>query len=186
LKFHIRAWLSGQILHTVEIPKETPLYAPDLRGISLENAQLNGADLRYANLAGVCLRGARLREAILDHANLSGADLSYTDLTGATLKEANLNQAIFYPCQMPKRGGALWGAKFSPDSEAAAESSRMAQEMARRNGIRPGSVAYGLLDGIYNWSSKPVPSLSPESMPIRQFLAFKKMTLASLADSACL
>jgi uncharacterized protein YjbI with pentapeptide repeats len=59
----------NQILHTVEIAKETPLYAPDLRGISLETAQLNGADLRNANLSGVCLRGARLREAMLEYAN---------------------------------------------------------------------------------------------------------------------
>jgi hypothetical protein len=48
-KFHIREWRSGQILHAVEIAKETPLHAPDLRGISLENAMLNGADLRSAN-----------------------------------------------------------------------------------------------------------------------------------------
>ena len=56
--FHIRAWPTGQIPHTVEIAKETPLYAPDLRGISLENVQPDGADLRHANLSGVSLRGA--------------------------------------------------------------------------------------------------------------------------------
>jgi hypothetical protein len=34
-KFHIRsAFSGGRILHTVEIAGETPLYAPDLRGIS--------------------------------------------------------------------------------------------------------------------------------------------------------
>src|SRR5258707_9577318 len=110
-------WRGDKILATVEIAKETPLYAPDLRGISLENANLAGADLRHANLAGVSLRGARLREAILDHANLESADLTYTDLTGATLNNTNLDGTIFYPCQMPKRAGALYGAKFSPSSE---------------------------------------------------------------------
>jgi hypothetical protein len=45
-QFHIRsAFFGGCILHTVEITRETLLYAPDLRGISLENAELNGADL---------------------------------------------------------------------------------------------------------------------------------------------
>jgi Pentapeptide repeats (8 copies) len=167
-KFHIREWRSDRILATVELAKETPDYSPDLRGISLENAQLNGADLRHANLAGVCLRGAKLREAILDHANLSLADLSYSDLTGASLREANLHGAIFYPCQMPKRAGALWGTKFSSDSEAAAEYSRMSQEMCVRMRIRPGSVAWKKLDRIHNWSSNPDPSLSPDIPPVRR------------------
>jgi hypothetical protein len=160
--------LEFKILATVELAKETPHYSPDLRGVSLENAQLNGADLRSANLSGVCLRGACLREAILHHANLNCADLSYMDLTGATLKEANLDQTIFYPCQMPKRAGALWGAKFSPNSEVAAEYSRMAQEMARRNRIWPGSVAWKKLDRIHNWSSNPAPSPSPDIPPVRR------------------
>jgi Pentapeptide repeats (8 copies) len=120
-KFHIREWRSDKILATVEIARGTPLYVPDLRGISLENARLNGADLRSANLSGVCLRGARLREAMLESADLSGADLSYTDLTGATLNNTNLNGTIFYPCQIPKRAGTLHGAKFEPGSDAAVE-----------------------------------------------------------------
>lgn len=162
MKFHIREWRTDQILHTVEIVGETSFCAPDLRGVSLENAQLNGADLRHANLAGVCLRGARLREAMLEYANLSLADLSYSDLTGASLREANLHGTIFYPCQMPKRAGALWGTKFSSDSEAAAEYSRISQEMCVRMRIRPGSVAWKKLERINGWTSTPALSLSPD------------------------
>ena len=55
-KFHNRsAFSGGRILYTVEIAGDTPLYAPDLRGISLENAQPIGAELRHANVSGVCL-----------------------------------------------------------------------------------------------------------------------------------
>lgn len=151
--FHIRAWRCGQILHTVEIANETPLYGPDLRGVSLENANLVGADLRNANLSGVCLRGARLRGAILDHANLSGADLTYADLSGATLREANLNGTSFYPAETNR--AHFYGAKFSPDSEAA-EYARSAQEaICRRMRITPRSVAYKKLQRINGWDSSP-------------------------------
>jgi hypothetical protein len=161
-KFHIREWRTDQILHTVEIAKETPSYVPDLRGVSLENAILNGADLRSANLAGVCLRGAKLREAILDNANLCGADLSYSDLTGATLNGANLDGTIFYPCQMPKSAGALHGAKFASGSEVAAEYLRMIQEMCIRMRIKSSSVAYRKLQRTYGFqSSVPSPDIRP-------------------------
>ena len=155
-KFHIRAWLSGQILHTVEIAGETPLYAPDLRGISLENAQLNGADLRNANLSRVCLRGACLREADLSHANLSGADLSYADLTGASLREANLAGTVLYPAETIR--AKFCGAKFTSDSDAA-DCARIAQdEMWGRMRIKPGSVAYAKLQRINGSRSVPEPT----------------------------
>jgi hypothetical protein len=159
-KFHIRAAFSGgRILQIVEIAGETPLYAPDLRGVSLENAILNGANLSWANLAGVCLRGAKLREADLSNANLSGADLSYSDLRGAHLENANLYGAILYPAETI--GAHFYGAKFSPDSEAA-EYSRSAQEaICRRMRIHPSSVAYRKLQRINGWTS-PAPSLSPD------------------------
>jgi uncharacterized protein YjbI with pentapeptide repeats len=146
-KFHVRTAFSGsRILHTVEIAGETPLYAPDLRGISLENAHLNGADLRFANLSGVCLRGARLRETILDHSNLSGADLSYTDLSGASLREADLRGTVLYPAETS--GAKFYGSKISA-SDDAAEYARIAlDDMCLRTGIKLGSVAYRKLQRI--------------------------------------
>jgi hypothetical protein len=160
----IRAWLSGQILHTVEIPKETPSYAPDLLGISLENAQLNGADLRHANLSGVCLRGARLREAMLEYANLSGADLSYSDLRGAHLENANLNGTILYPAETIN--AKFYGAKFLPGSDAADYVRIAREEMIKKMRIHPNSVAYRKLQRINGWTS-PAPNPNPDIRPAR-------------------
>jgi len=63
---------------------------------------------------------------------------------------------------MPKRAGALYGAKFSPDSEAAEYSRIAQQENCKRMGITPNSVAYRLLARINNW---PSPAPSPEPAP---------------------
>ena len=182
-KFHIRAWRCGQILHTVEIAKETLLYAPDLRGISLENAQLNGADLRHANLAGVCLRGARLREADLSHANLSGADLSYCDLRGARLENANLVGTLLYPAETI--GAKFYGAKFTSDSDAA-EYARSAQEaICRRARITPRSIAYKKLQRINGWDSCPRHEIvSPPIECRKKFLRHtKRLDLFILGES---
>ena len=179
--FHIRTAYSGRrILHTVEIAGETPLYAPDLRGVSLENVQLDGANLRHANLSGVCLRGARLRGAFLDHDNLSGADLTYCDLAGASMREADLRGAILFPAETI--GANFYGAKFEGDSDAA-EYARIAQEeMYRRTGIKPGSVAYRKLQRINGWtdgfgSSGPNPEIvrSPgaRARRVRSFIEFR-------------
>ena len=159
-KFHIRAAFSGaRILHTVEITRETLLYAPDLRGVSLENAQLNGADLRHANLSGVCLRGARLREAVLDHANLSGADLTYTDLSSASLREANLFGTVIYPAET--MGVNFYGAKFSANDDAAEYARIALEEMCRRVRIRPGSVAFRKLQRINEFPEFLAPTQAP-------------------------
>lgn len=71
---------------------------PDLNGINLRDADLRyvdlyGANLRYANLRGADLRGADLRGAELCGANLRGAELRGADLCGANLCGANLRGA---------------------------------------------------------------------------------------------
>jgi len=159
-KFHIRsAFFGGCILHTVEIARETPLYAPDLRGISLENAELNGADLCHANLSGVCLRGARLREATLDHAKLSGADLSYCDLSGASLREADLRGTVLYPAETI--GAKFHGAKFLANDDAAEYARIALEEMCRRVRIKPGSVAFRKLQRLNAFSEFLAPAQAP-------------------------
>jgi uncharacterized protein YjbI with pentapeptide repeats len=67
----------------------------DERGplISLEDADLEGADLSFADLRGAKLSHADLSDADLNFADLSGADLSLADLTNATLREADLPNA---------------------------------------------------------------------------------------------
>ena len=74
------------------------LNGADLREANLSGADLSGADLREANLSGANLNGADLREANLSGANLrwanlSGADLRWADLSGADLRWADLSGA---------------------------------------------------------------------------------------------
>ncbi|MEB3342469.1 pentapeptide repeat-containing protein [Okeania sp.] len=64
------------------------LRGANLAGIKLEDAYLRDANLFRANLRGAELKGARLQNANLAHAELPGANLS-----NAKLQEANLNNA---------------------------------------------------------------------------------------------
>ena len=71
-----------------------PLEGIDLRKADLSDAEfimtsLNGADLRDANLSRAILIGAHLHEANLRHADLSEADLSDAVLCRATLIQAD-------------------------------------------------------------------------------------------------
>jgi Pentapeptide repeats (8 copies) len=98
------AKLNGGVEAWNQWRNENPDVAPDLGG-----ANLNGANLREANLRGADLSGANLSEANLRRADLSGAnlrraflsgaflnwaDLSGANLTAAFLGEANLSRAI--------------------------------------------------------------------------------------------
>ena len=84
----------------------------DFSNADLSFADLNGANLYYAdlhdaNLSGADLENAMLTYAYLDGANLSGADLEnaglyYAALTGADLTGANLN-------------GVYWNDTICPD-----------------------------------------------------------------------
>jgi uncharacterized protein YjbI with pentapeptide repeats len=74
------------------------LSGADLRGMRLAWANLFGvdlfkADLRDANLEDADMRGARLHQANLTRAHLGGADLSIANLLEAILKEADLSRA---------------------------------------------------------------------------------------------
>jgi hypothetical protein len=94
--------------------KET--ITPDLR-----NADLRGADLSWAILAGTDLRGANLSGADLSSSILAGADLgdadlskawtSGADLTDVNLTGANLRGAIMYDADL--EGANLTGADLT-------------------------------------------------------------------------
>ena len=64
---------TGVVLHTV---RADTLIGVILRGASLSDADLRGADLRGASLSYTSLRGADLRGADLHVASLSGVNLS--------------------------------------------------------------------------------------------------------------
>ena len=59
------------------------------------------ADLSHAQLQGVSLWSADLREADLSYANLQGADLDHARLRGANLRQAKW--------QVPRCGGLTCG-----------------------------------------------------------------------------
>ena len=66
------------------------LVGADLGGANLVGADLGGANLRSANLVGADLGGANLVRAFLVGANLVGANLVRADLVGANLFSAYL------------------------------------------------------------------------------------------------
>jgi hypothetical protein len=66
---------------------------PDLRGASLPDAILDGADLRNADLENANLYKVSLFDAHLRKANLTHADLRFATLAKALLNEANLVEA---------------------------------------------------------------------------------------------
>ncbi len=67
-------------------------YRAGVRNFS--RANLNQCDLQGANLRGADLSYAELTEANLQTANLRGADLSYADLEQANLEDADLRGAL--------------------------------------------------------------------------------------------
>ena len=69
--------LAGAVLMSID--------AANLRGADLRGANLRGADLRGAYLCSADLRGAYLCDANLRAANLRGADLRGADLRGAAI-----------------------------------------------------------------------------------------------------
>lgn len=66
------------------------LVGANLSHANLSEINLSGANFKDANLSGAFLRGANFKEA-----NLSGANLINADLTGADLSNANLTGANF-------------------------------------------------------------------------------------------
>ena len=73
----------------------------DLRSANLSNANLSNANLSNANLSNADLSCANLSRADLSDANLSGADLSRADLSGVDLSGANLLGADFSDVDVP-------------------------------------------------------------------------------------
>jgi uncharacterized protein YjbI with pentapeptide repeats len=65
-----------------------------LKGVTLQNANLQYASLFHFNLSEALLSGANLRGAFLEKADLSRAYLNGADLSEAYLNGANLFQAI--------------------------------------------------------------------------------------------
>jgi len=95
-----RIELHGLWLNLCEDGEKLVLIGADLQGINLSKAdlreanlirtELSDANLCGANLCRADLTGADLRRTKLQGTNLRGANLREADLTGADLREANL------------------------------------------------------------------------------------------------
>ena len=69
------------------------VYGRDLQGANLRLADLRKVNFIFSRLTGANLGSARLTGARLDHADLTDAKLGYADLTGANLDHADLDRA---------------------------------------------------------------------------------------------
>jgi uncharacterized protein YjbI with pentapeptide repeats len=87
------------------------LWSADLREADLSHANLQGADMAHARLRGANLRHAKMEAASLWQANLRGADLSYAGLQRAKLDHADLSDANLSNADLT--GASLWGAQLS-------------------------------------------------------------------------
>jgi uncharacterized protein YjbI with pentapeptide repeats len=87
------------------------LWSADLREADLNHASLQGADMDHARLRGANLRHAKLHAASLWQANLRDADLSYAGLQRAKLDHADLSGANLHHADLT--GASLWGAQLS-------------------------------------------------------------------------
>ena len=72
---------------------EVDLSTADLRGINLQSANLKNAILREAKLQFVNFNKANLEGAILDKAKMQETNLQSANLSGASLKKASLLDA---------------------------------------------------------------------------------------------
>jgi hypothetical protein len=112
-----RAWLDSD----GQSGEKANLSHAQLQGVSLWSADLREADLSYANLQGADMDHARLRGANLRHAkmvaaslwqaNLRDADLSYAGLQRAKLDHVDLSDANVRNADLT--GASLWGAQLS-------------------------------------------------------------------------
>lgn len=97
-----RVDLSNAVLHETRTYWESrELVQFDLEGINLKGANLDrsvirGGNLRRADLSGATLRYAILRRADLTGANLRAAQLNGANFTLANLRDANLTDAVFW------------------------------------------------------------------------------------------
>ncbi|MBD3240351.1 MAG: hypothetical protein GF331_07180 [Chitinivibrionales bacterium] len=90
----------------VVLPKKADLSRAELNGVILSGARLRQVDLEDARLDGARLEGADLRDANLEHASLRGANLCGADLRGANLEDVDLTEAILGQPTPGETGGS--------------------------------------------------------------------------------
>ncbi len=84
------------------------IQSADLRYANLHSANLRSADLCNANLHSANLSYADIRDADLSYADLSSADLISADLISTDLRSANLNYADLSSANIDYSSWPLW------------------------------------------------------------------------------
>lgn len=110
----------------------------NLSEATLGNACLTGANLANANLSGVYMEDANLQNANLEQANFTGAILETADLSGANLWRANLKNAHLQGCNFS-------GAKLQYANLEGAQyltDSQLKQAWALKGAIMPNGQRY--------------------------------------------
>ena len=97
----------------------TEMLAADFTGANLEEAWLQGTDLRSVGMEGALLSGAKLWKAKMGKANLRNACLERADLRGAELIDAELDGAYLIGAETDEEtsagGASLRGACLGKD-----------------------------------------------------------------------
>lgn len=124
------------------------LVAADLKYANLQDAIINGADMRrayltFANLREADLRGTDLSDAILRQCNLQAVLLLNVNLTGAKLLEADLRDANLNGANLT--GANLAGATLEGARGVSDDALRSVDRLARA--ILPNGSLY---DGRFN------------------------------------
>ena len=101
------------------------LYRANLDGANLRNADLRGgcfigASLRNADLRGVALFKADLQRAVMTFTRLDGANLGEARLSGAKMLESELRFASFRFAKLSSPEAGFWG-KISTQSDSTDE-----------------------------------------------------------------
>ena len=91
-----KAWGKTPILFTFQDSPNENLDGEDLRLANLEGTNLSGSSFRKANLEGANLAGCDLSDCDFTGANLDGADLAFAKVDGAIFKDCSVEGAIFF------------------------------------------------------------------------------------------
>ena len=103
-----------------------------LKGAHLLGANLQNADLSWANLTGASLWSANLRDAHMYNAQLQGAELRCANIESANLGEANLQGANLEEANL--KGASMWEANMENANLSEANLEQANMNDARLNG----------------------------------------------------
>ncbi|MHA2264630.1 MAG: pentapeptide repeat-containing protein [Candidatus Thorarchaeota archaeon] len=91
-----KSWGKTPILFTFQDSPNENLDGEDLRLANLEGTNLSGSSFRNANLEGANLASCDLSDCDFTGANLDGADLAFAKVDGAIFKDCSVEGAVLF------------------------------------------------------------------------------------------